>query len=71
MPGGLDFNEAMYVIAEVARSGRTIIGFDLNEVAPGPDPSDEWNGNVGMRLLYKLIGWTFASRGLVTDRTGA
>ena len=29
----------------------------FNEVAPGPD-GDEWNANVGARLLYKLCGWT-------------
>ena len=46
----------------VAQSGRRIVGFDLNEVAPGPD--DEWDGNVGARLLYKLIGWTLISQGL-------
>ena len=68
VPGGLDFIEAVHVIAEVARSGRTIIGFDLNEVSPGPDLSDEWNGNVGMRLLYKLIGWTFATQGKIKPR---
>ncbi|MDI1447188.1 arginase family protein [Polyangium sp. 6x1] len=62
VPGGLDFHEAVYVIGEVARSGRTIVGFDLNEVAPGPD-GDEWDANVGARLLYKLIGLTLASQG--------
>ena len=41
-------------------SARTIIGFDLNEVVPGPD-GDEWDANVGARMLYKLCGWTLAS----------
>ena len=44
----------------VAESGRRIVGFDLNEVAPGP--GDEWDANVGARLLYKLTGWTLASQ---------
>ena len=61
VPGGLSFAEAVHVIGLVARSGREIIGFDLNEVAPG---KSEWDANVGMRLLYKLIAWTFVSRGL-------
>lgn len=65
VPGGLEFSEATYLIAEVARSGRTIIGFDLNEVAPHPEGADEWDANVGMRLLYKLCGWTLASQGKV------
>lgn len=55
VPGGLQFHEATALIAGVVRSGRRIVGFDLNEVAPG---EDEWDGNVGARLLYKLIGWT-------------
>ena len=61
VPGGLELAEAVHLIELVARSGRTIIGFDLNEVSPG---EDEWDANVGMRLLYKLVAWTFVSRGL-------
>jgi agmatinase len=65
VPGGLDFHEAVHLIGEVARSGRKIVGFDLNEVAPnGADETDEWDANVGARLLYKLCAWTFASQGL-------
>lgn len=60
VPGGLSFEEAVYVIAAVAKSGRRIVGFDLNEVAPGPEGSD-WDANVGARLLYKLIGYTLLS----------
>jgi agmatinase len=37
------------------------VGFDLNEVAPGPD-GDEWDANVGARLLYKLIGWALRAQ---------
>ena len=36
-------------------------GFDLNEVAPDPD-GGEWDGNVGARLLYKMIGWRLKSQ---------
>lgn len=57
VPGGLDFNQATYLIGKVAKSGRKIIGFDLSEVSPSPDPTNEWDANVGMRLLYKLSGW--------------
>jgi agmatinase len=59
VPGGLDFAEAVILIGEVARSGRKIVGFDLNEVAPG---ETEWDANVGARLLYKLAAWTLASQ---------
>ena len=61
VPGGLSFREAVALIGAVSRSGRTIVGFDLNEVAPGPD-GDEWDANVGARLLYKLIGFALTSR---------
>ena len=67
VPGGLQFNEAVHLIGLVAKSGRRIVGFDLNEVSPGPD-GDEWDANVGMRLLYKLCAWTFVSRGLRKPR---
>ncbi|WP_018477798.1 agmatinase family protein [Pontibacter roseus] len=59
VPGGLEFEEAIYLIKALVRSGREIIGFDLCEVAPG---DSEWNGNVGARLLYKLCNWMAVSQ---------
>lgn len=55
VPGGLDLHEVSYLLGAVVRSGRQIVGFDLNEVAPG---DGDWDGNVGARLLYKMIGWS-------------
>jgi agmatinase len=52
--GGMEYHEAVYLLRELARSGKKIIGFDLNEVAPG---SDEWDANVGARLLFKLCAF--------------
>jgi agmatinase len=60
VPGGLSFNQAGFLLQALAQSGRRIIGFDLVEVAPGPD-GDEWDGNVGARLLYKLAGFALQS----------
>lgn len=54
VPGGLSYNEAVYLVESVVRSGRHIIGFDLNEVSPSKNEDDEWDANVGARLLYKL-----------------
>lgn len=51
VPGGLSFAHATYLLDQLRRSGKQIIGFDLCEVAPG---NDEWDGNVGARILYKL-----------------
>ncbi|MCX6350972.1 MAG: agmatinase family protein [Bacteroidetes bacterium] len=51
VPGGFSLEEAIYLLEKLVDSGRKIIGFDLCEVAPG---EDEWDGNVGARVLYKL-----------------
>ncbi len=62
VPGGLSFDQAGYLLRVAVESGRKIVGFDLNEVSPSPDPSNDWDGNVGARLLYKLCGWTILSQ---------
>lgn len=58
VPGGLEFTQATYLISEVVKSRRKIIGFDLCEVAPG---SIEWDANVGARMLWELSQWTVTS----------
>jgi agmatinase len=58
VPGGFEFHEAVYLLKAVVKSGRTIIGFDLNEVSPG---DNEWDANVGARLLYKLCNFMLVS----------
>jgi agmatinase len=50
VPGGLSFEQAVYLLQKVKDSGKNIIGFDLNEVAPG----DEINGIVGARILMEM-----------------
>ncbi len=62
VPGGLSFNRAVYLIARVVSSGRIIVGFDLCEVAPRAD--DEWDANVGARVLWKLCGLTLKKNGI-------
>jgi len=62
VPGGLSFAEATALVAGVVRAGKRIVGFDLTEVAPDPE-GGEWDGNVGARLLYKMIGWALKSQG--------
>jgi agmatinase len=65
VPGGLEYEEATYLLRQVVRSGRTIIGLDLNEVAPG---DSDWNGIVGARLLYQLCNWMAVSQGRLTAK---
>lgn len=49
VPGGLEFPEIIFLLKELMKSGRKIVGFDLCEVG-----NKEWDGNVGARILYKL-----------------
>lgn len=51
VPGGLQYQQVVYLLEEIHHSGRQIIGADLCEVAGEPH---EWDGNVGARLAYKL-----------------
>ena len=67
VPGGLEFHQAVDLIRAIATSGRTIIGFDLNEVAPGEH--DDWDANVGARLLWNLCNWTGVSNGYLIPAT--
>jgi agmatinase len=62
VPGGLSFAEAALLLRLVAESGRTVVGLDLCEVAPDPEGRSEWDGNVGARLLYKMIGFALKTR---------
>lgn len=50
VPGGLEFNEVLFLIKRLVQSGKTIIGFDLVET--GTD--SEWDGNVAARMLYRI-----------------
>ncbi len=58
VPGGLEFHEALFLIKKVVQSGRQLIGFDVVEVAPG---KNEWDANVGARLIYQLANQMFVS----------
>ncbi len=49
VPGGLELEQTLFLCREVVSSGRTVIGFDVSEVG-----NDEWDGNVGARIVYKL-----------------
>lgn len=53
VPGGISFEQATYLLSKLANSDKEIIGFDLVEVAPG---EDDWDGNVGARMLYHMCG---------------
>jgi agmatinase len=64
VPGGLSWHDALLWLETIARSGKRVVGVDLNEVSPGPDGDPDgrsWDAIVGARLLYKLIGAALAT----------
>lgn len=58
--GGLELEQVNYLFFQLVKSGKRIVGFDLNEVAPGA--SDDWDANVGARALWNLVCATEYSR---------
>ncbi|AEL27302.1 agmatinase family protein [Cyclobacterium marinum] len=62
VPGGLDYQQLMFLIKMLVKSGRQIIGFDLVEVAPG-ESGDEWDAIVGARILYRVANLVGLSQG--------
>ena len=66
VPGGFSFEQATYLFNKLADSGKEIIGFDLVEVAPGEN--DDWDGNVGARMLFHMCGVLAKNNGLNTGK---
>jgi agmatinase len=58
--GGFEYQQMVYLLKKIVLSGKRIIGFDLCEVAPG---KDDWDANVGARILFQLCHWTAVSQG--------
>ena len=56
--GGLETEQVYYLLKCVLKSGRKLIGFDLNEVGVG---EHDWDANVGARVLFKLCNLLVAS----------
>ena len=67
VPGGFSFEQATYLFNKLAESGKEIIGFDLVEVAPGEN--DDWDGNVGARMLFHMCGVLAKNNGLNVGKT--
>lgn len=58
VPGGFDIQQVYYLLRKIMASGRQLIGFDLNEVGVS---ANEWDENVGARVLFKLCNLLIAS----------
>ncbi len=67
VPGGFEYEEVNYLLTSLSASGREIIAFDLTEVSPGSEPEalqhNDWDGNVGARLLYRMCNLMGVSQG--------
>jgi agmatinase len=63
VPGGFELEQVFYLFSKILKSGRRLIGFDLNEVGIGGDT--DWDANVGARILFKMCNL------LVTSNTAA
>ncbi|MCX7728208.1 MAG: agmatinase family protein [Bacteroidia bacterium] len=51
--GGFEVEQILYLLEKIVLSGKQIIAFDLNEVAPAKN--NDWDANVAARLLYRII----------------
>jgi agmatinase len=56
--GGFETEQLYYLFHHILKSGRKIIGFDLVEIGVG---ENEWDANVGARVLFKLCNLLVAS----------
>jgi len=61
VPGGFEFEQLIYLIQQLVAAKKQIIAFDINEVSPG---EDEWDANVGARLLYKVANLCMVSNSI-------
>ena len=58
--GGFEAEQVLFLIEKIVKRNIQIIGFDLNEVAPGTDDLD---ANVAARLLYRISNLVAISNG--------
>jgi agmatinase len=56
--GGFETEQVFYLIKRIIQSKRTLIGFDLCEIGIS---NNEWDENVGARVLFKLCHFMLAS----------
>jgi len=61
VPGGLEFNQVMYLLETLCLHKKNIIGFDLCEVSPSENESNDWDAIVGARVLYNLCTYVVLS----------
>jgi agmatinase len=58
--GGFEASEVLFLLEHLVKTGRTLIGFDINETG-----SHVWDANVSARLLYRILNLMALSNGKV------
>ncbi|MFA6925101.1 MAG: agmatinase family protein [Bacteroidales bacterium] len=61
VPGGMEFEQAIYLLNKIVEANKKIIGFDLCEVAPSEN--NDWDGNAGARLIFRICNFMAKSMG--------
>ena len=59
VPGGLSYNQLLYLLSEIRKQKKQLVAFDVVETADGGQKRgalSDWNGNVSARLIYYLSG---------------
>lgn len=60
VPGGFELEQVFYLFKLLHKSGKQLIGFDLNEVAAGDAEGDSMDAIAGARALYKMCNYMLA-----------
>lgn len=60
VPGGFEAEQVFYLFRLLHRSGKELIGFDLNEVSSGSHSGDSIDAITGARVLFKLCNFMVA-----------
>ena len=60
VPGGLNFDQ-LVTLLKCLSSCKKIVGMDLVEVGTSTN-NPQWDGNMGMRVLYKMLGFVALSQ---------
>jgi agmatinase len=63
VPGGLSYNDALFLLHHLAASGKSVVGFDLVEVG-----TDAFDAGTGAHLLYQLCGALVGRRPVSSSR---
>ncbi len=66
VPGGLTYNQLIYLFEKIIESGKKILAFDICEVS---GTSGGWDAIVGSRLLYNLANITAVSQNLLQNKS--